>query len=389
MSRSSWGSLNPNFRTLLACGQAAVRDMGSHADNIELSSELQWSEIVDQGRRHGLVPLLNRFITARIDPPPAIAELLHREAIGAVAENLMQIHGLKAAIDALAESDIPTLCIKGPVAATMLYKDPTLRPFSDSDLLIRLTDFETAYATLVEVGFRPLFDMPYRWQALYFRKQSQTVFIKEGSRVDLHWELLSHEYSFAPAMDTIWAGAQRVTACGVAVATLGPWDTLIFLCLHAAKHDWERLIWLVDIAALVGRSDRLDWDALVHELHHPSRGTPLQVSLMLIEALFGVDLPKGITELVHANLAAVALCRERVRRWQLEPKISLSPWPWNSLYYRSMHLSADRRRYWHDVLLRPTPLEWKTMPLPFLCRGAYYAVRPIRLIWKHCARAKA
>src|SRR5262249_36872102 len=283
-----------------------------------------------------------------------------------------------------ARSGIPWLCVKGPVAAATLYIDPTLRPFSDIDLLIRLPDFRRAHASLVECGFQPVCNLTPKWQALDFRDQSETTLVHRGWRIDLHWELLPNRYSFAPPMNAIWTRAELMNVFDVPVNTTSPYDTLVFLCLHAARHDWERLIWLIDIAALITRSHQLDWDAFIKDLKHKSRKIPLQVSLMLVKTLFGVDLPPRISDRLKDNPIAMAICKERIRRWQYQPEPSKYPWPWKSLYYQSMSLPADRRHQWHDILLRPTPLEWKAVPLPFACRGAYYAIRPLRLIWKYC-----
>jgi hypothetical protein len=346
---------------------------------------MRWPKIVGQARRHGLIPLAHRFLAARSDLSLAMQRQLRHETMGTVAENLRQVRGLKVVAAAFAQSGIPWLCIKGPVNAAMFYDDPTLRPFSDIDLLIHLPDFERACASLAERGFRPFFDMKRQWQALYFRDQSQITLVHAGSTIDLHWELLSNKYSFAPAMKAVWARAERANVFDVPVDTPSPYDTLVFLCLHAAKHDWERLIWLVDIAALIMRSDRLDWDELVNDLEHASRKTPITVSLMLVEALFGVDLPTRISNRVNGDSMAMALCKERIMRWQQASQLS-APWPWKSLNYHSMSQRADRRRWLHDVLLRPTPLEWKAVPLPFACRGAYYAIRPFRLMWKRWVR---
>jgi Uncharacterised nucleotidyltransferase len=381
-------SLRPEFRLLLACGQAAI-PTEKRTDQIDLPFGIRWPEFVGQARRHGLTPLAYRFLMTRADFSPAIQRLLHRDTIDIVAENLKQIAGLRVVAAAFARSGIPWLCVKGPVAATILYDDPNLRPFSDIDLLIRQPDFRSALTNLVERGFRPVFNMTPEWQALYFRDQSETTLFDKGIRLDLHWELLPNRYSFAPAMNAIWARAERANVFDVAVDTPGPHDTFVFLCLHAARHDWERLIWLIDIAALITRSDRLDWDAVVRELDHTSRKTPLQVSLMLVQVLFGVHLPLKVSARVNGDSIALALSKERIRRWQHESETSKYPWPWKSMYYRSMNLPADRRRYLHDVLLRPTPHEWRAVPLPFTCRGAYYAVRPFRLMWKHWVRRSA
>jgi Uncharacterised nucleotidyltransferase len=381
-------SLTPEFRVLLACGRAAIEDTeGDLLDDSDLLAETHWPEFVDQAGRHGLAPAAHRFIAAQADLSPALQTLLRRAAISALAENLRQVHGLRLVASTFARTGLPWLCVKGPVAAATLYREPALRPFSDIDLLIHLSDFERSCANLADVGFKLYFDLTPKWQELYFRDQSQTA-LHAASTIDLHWQLLPSRYSFAPVMNAIWERAERVSVFNVSVDTLSPYDSLVYLCLHAAKHDWERLIWLVDIAALITRSNRLDWDAFAQDLEDVSLKVPLKVSLMLAEALFGVGLPDRISNCLRADLIAAHLCKERIKRWQEAP-LSTAPWPWKSLYYRSMTLSADRRRYWHDVLLRPTPLEWKALPLPFSCRGAYYAIRPFRLMWKHWVRRSA
>lgn len=374
---------------LLACGRAAIRTKDWRPEDVDLAFEVHWPEFVNQARRHGLMPIVYRYLEVNGACPKEIRRWLHDEAVGAVAGNFQQISALRAAAACFERSGIPWLCVKGPVTAATLYDEPALRSFSDIDLVIRLPDFEAAYASLIEAGYRPKFDISPQLQQLLFRTQATQLVGELGSeKIDLHWQLLPMKYSFALAMNEVWARAEPTNTLGICVNTLGRYDTLLFLCLHAAKHDWWRLNWLVDIAALITRSDRLDWDGLANDLEHTSRSTPLRVSLMLVETLVGVDLPARISNLLSDDSTAVALCNERIMRWRREPQVSISPWPWHSLYYRSMSLSADRRHYWHDVLLRPTPLEWKAVPLPFSCRGAYYAVRPLRLMWKHCVRKK-
>jgi Uncharacterised nucleotidyltransferase len=371
------------LQSLLACCQAVV---GGGSVDLDLHSEREWTGIVDQGRRHGLIPLLHKCLRGSRHVPPAIAEQLRRESIGAVAENLLQLRGLKTAADAFTRHNIPWLCLKGPVAG-MYYSDPSLRPFSDIDLIIRPSDFQAAYLSLVELGFRPSFDMGLKWQAWHFRQRSELALDRDGSTLDLHSELLPHVYSFAPDMEGIWARADTQNIFGVSGCTPGLCDTLVYLCLHAAKHDWERLIWLLDIAVLVTRkSDLLDWEVIAGDLKGGSRSIPLRVSLLLAESL-GAKLPSRISQLVK-DQEVVGLSDACVRLWQREPT-PMSPWPWNRLYYHSMKRPTDRLRYWREAILRPTPLEWMAIPLPFSCRAVYYAFRPIRLVWKFLKPTKA
>jgi Uncharacterised nucleotidyltransferase len=377
-------NLSPAFRVLLACGRAAIRadDWSLHVD---LPSKLP-REFIDQARLHGLTAIAHRCFEVSGNYPHDVQKVLQKEAVASVVESLEQVRAFKAAAASFEKTGIPWLCVKGPVAAETLYDEPSLRPFSDIDILIHPSDFEAACASLMQSGYRPYFDMPLSWQELFFRQQSTLIVENAGSgNIDLQWELLPMKYSFSLAMNDLWARAELRNIYGIRVKTPGAHDTLVFLCLHAAKHEWERLIWLADIAALITRSDRLDWDALVNDLEHTSRKTPLHVSLMLVQSLFGVDLPTKISNRVNSDAKAVKLCKERIRRWQQEPPKS-SPWPWKSLFYHSMSVAADRAQWWHDVLLRPTPLEWKAVRLPFSCRGAYYAIRPFRLMWKHSCR---
>ena len=49
----------------------------------------------------------------------------------------------------------------------------------------------------------------------------------------------------------------------------------------------------------------------------------------------------------------------------------------------AMQRTSDRLRFLHDVVLRPTPLEWQALPLPVPLAPIHYVFRPLRLLWKH------
>ena len=300
---TAMAGLGPGFRMLLACGRAAIGTKKGKAVHVDLTSEVQWTQFINQARRHGLVPTVNRYLEANGGCPNELKTWLHDEAVSAVAGTLQKVSALKAAAACFESSGIPWLCVKGPVTAATLYDEPALRSFSDIDLVIRRQDFEAAYASFIKDGYRPQFALSPQWQALLFRTQAtQLVGELSSQKIDLHWQLVPMEYSFAPAMNEVWARAEPANTFGIRLNTLGPYDMLVFLCLHAAKHDWWRLNWLVDIAALITRSDRLDWDALADDLEHTSRSTPLRVSLMLVEILFGVNLPARISKLLNDDL---------------------------------------------------------------------------------------
>src|SRR5262245_57205967 len=121
--------MRPEFRLLLACGQAAV--LTEKCSNlIDLRLDERWPEFIGQARRHGLAPLAHRFLATRANVSPVVQRLLQRDAIFTAAQNLKQIAALKLVAATFARTGIPWLCIKGPVAAATLYDDFALRPFS-------------------------------------------------------------------------------------------------------------------------------------------------------------------------------------------------------------------------------------------------------------------
>jgi len=36
-------------------------------------------------------------------------------------------------------------------------------------------------------------------------------------------------------------------------------DELVLICIHGAKHFWERLMWIADVAALISRQTAINW----------------------------------------------------------------------------------------------------------------------------------
>src|SRR5258708_7668498 len=68
-------------------------------------------------------------------------------------DNLRFRHELTSIIAALTEAGIPALALKGIVLAYAAYKDPSLRPMMDLDLLVPLGEREHAIGVLRKLEF--------------------------------------------------------------------------------------------------------------------------------------------------------------------------------------------------------------------------------------------
>jgi len=68
---------------------------------------------------------------------------------------------------------------------------------------------------------------------------------------------------------------------------LGGEDLALFLCAHGAKHLWERLEWLCDLAALLARRPGLDWDAMLARARRRGAERIVLLALHLAHELLG------------------------------------------------------------------------------------------------------
>ena len=85
--------------------------------------------------------------------------------------------------EAFARAGIPGILLKGPSIAAWLYGPDELRPYGDSDFLIRRADWETAGDILQSLGFSPQWsDMDHPGLGSY----SSFAFKRGDDAVDVH-----------------------------------------------------------------------------------------------------------------------------------------------------------------------------------------------------------
>jgi hypothetical protein len=66
---------------------------------------------------------------------------------------------------------------------------------------------------------------------------------------------------------------------------------LLALCLHGAAHQWERLIWLADVAELLRSEPDLDWPFIERRVAELRFTRNFAGALILVRELFGDAAP--------------------------------------------------------------------------------------------------
>jgi hypothetical protein len=377
-------------RALLICARVHIGDAAREEFVALARSGLDFDALIRAAEHHGLTALLSRHVHALapdLCPSPLRAQL-RDAAEDCVRTSLARAGELVRVLAELRAAGAPARAIKGPVSALLCYGDLGLRRFTDLDLLIDPTRVERASRRLYELGYAPVHELPPGWLAQLMRSDTEQLYrhVDDGRLVDLHWALLPRGYSFSPTAEGVFAAEQSVRIGAAEVPTLGTEATLAFLLLHGMKHDWSSLGWLVDVAELLRRQRALDWTAVLAWSHKPGPRRFVDIGLALAHGLLDAPVPDYVLRRGAGDPAVDRVADVLAKRLCEPPRNTAASLVASSIgltYFRAMQRRRDQLRFLHDVVLRPTPLEWQAVPLPPVLAPLHYLVRPVRLLWKH------
>jgi hypothetical protein len=214
-----------------------------------------WSaaELVGAAREHRVAPLLARALGAQdglaaLDEPSRAAL---RKALLDQQQERAQLDALAASgAAALDRAGISFVALKGAALGAVLYAEPTLRPMTDVDLLVRPADRGRALDALAAAGFvRPAPAIEAFWLESYYNLPLDAPPGLAG-KLELHWSI-AQRGRHAPDVDGLVARARPVEIAGARRPVLAPADLLLHQSLHLSYHYFEpRLVWLYDLALL-------------------------------------------------------------------------------------------------------------------------------------------
>lgn len=226
-------------------------------------NDTDWGHLLEAVRHHRLGGLLLEGIrtgnVAVTSEQQAAAHRLQRDRMVRLL-HLDQL--LSTVLQQLEIAAVDVMVVKGPAHAALLYPDPSLRPYSDIDLLVRGRQFADAVHTLAAVGLtRPAEELADGFDERFGK--GATLHAPSGFCVDLHRTFLSGPFAFTVNAEELFATTSAtVELVGRAVRTLPPEERLLHCAFHAALSDLEpRLITVRDVVQ-AAVADDLDVDRL-------------------------------------------------------------------------------------------------------------------------------
>jgi hypothetical protein len=339
-----------------------------------------------------LVPLLYRNLHAicpEAVPKGVLGQLERRFCVNDLKNNFLTRELLKL-LDLLKSNGIPAIPYKGPALAAAAYGNVAYRQFGDLDILIHKRNLTRTKELLISDGYqlqltgeREEASLKYHYHYHFLRNDSRV-------HVEIHWAFTRTYWSFPIDYQRLWSRLQPVTVNGAQCSSFHSEDLLLILCAHAAKHYWERLAWICDVAELIRAYPKLQWEQIMRQANELRSGRILLLGLFLASDLLGAELPEQVMARVRAD-REVKWLGTQVREWLFTANSQPGPAFQRHLFYFRM------RERWQDkgsfvchllpiYLRQAITLNEKDrafLTLPDSLSFCYYLLRPVRLIKEH------
>jgi putative nucleotidyltransferase-like protein len=373
-------STDPEFEFLLACCKAEH----NKSDLAEIpESPLNWKRVLQLANRHRVLPALSAMLDYASSVPDEIRSAFLAERQKHTLRSLRFCAELRGILLKLDGDGIEALAHKGPMLAQRLFGDAAMRQFGDLDFLIRSKDIPRARAALQELGYRASLQLSPRQEKAYRRAGYEYVFgaVADKHLIELQWQVLPRFYSVDFDMESLFSCSVEIDFDGQRARVLGNEDLMLVLCVHAAKHEWEHLGMIRDIAALARRD--LNWQWIQSEARRLGIFRLFLVSLLLARNLLQSDLP-----LRFASEKEMSRCGKLVRAFELKLRSGTQTNPGSLNYFASMiqlrERRRDRLRFAWRLAVTPNLGEWESIALPDRLFPLYRAVRATRLMRRFC-----
>jgi hypothetical protein len=296
---------------LLECASPNI-----HADrpNDLFRKPLNWAHLLMLAQEQGVLPLLTKRLEA-LNPGVITVEILKELRDAARAQTLFTLSltaELFRVLDRFAALDIEILLTKGPVLSARCYGDPGLRQYTDLDLVLRHADIQRATEAMSALGYQAKVPL----SAIRARKiPGEYVFRQAGTNllVELHTERTFRYHPKPLPIDKLFERHSQVRFDGHDVPALSTEDELILICIHGAKHFWERLMWIADVAALVTHQT-VDWNRAMAAAREVQAERMLGVGLLLASNMLAARLPAEVVSAIRADHQAGRIAAQIARR---------------------------------------------------------------------------
>ncbi len=345
-----------NWFILFHCANPAA-GVGQLTELLSITTD--WPALIELADEQGVLPLLTRYLAQLKEGvvPAGIQSRLSEASRAQTRFTLSMTAELFRILDHFRKMGVEVLLTKGPVLSQRCYGDAGLRQFTDLDLIVRHRDIARAAEEMLGLGY----DSKVPLQTIQAGKApGEYVFTKRGTNLlaEFHTERTFRYHPRPLSVEKLFERHTMVNFDGQDVPALSIEDELLLISIHGAKHFWERLLWIADVAALVSRQ-QVDWNRAIEVAQEVQAERMLRIALLLVLRVARTNLPKNVAMEISADTAAAKIAEQIKRRL-----IATEPAPF-SLSHRAAFRMKMRgglftgAAYLLRLSLSPTEEDWQ------------------------------
>jgi hypothetical protein len=197
------------------------------------------------------------------------------------------------------KAGIKTMLLKGDAMTAVYYKDYSLRPMEDLDIMVPYEQASKAIAVLRESDWKSVSVISNKLISKLIKyKHAEHFKLGSDTYLDLHWHLLPH--CLEPNADEdYWNNACQVTVGTENSWTLNPTDQLLHICAHGLVWEQPHTIrWTADAMTVIRQSDEIDWERLIVQVQKHRITKLVRYALLYLKENFDAPVPSYFLDML-------------------------------------------------------------------------------------------
>jgi hypothetical protein len=213
----------------------------------------------------------------------------------------------------LRQHSIPVIALKGAHLASAVYRNITLRPMGDIDLLVKQADLLMVHDILAEQGY-----VSSKEETDCSQEHLPSYRKKDSIIIEMHFNIVPPPFSDRVDVEKLFTRAQTCFIEGIEVPSLCPEDLLLHLCMHASYHHGfnNGIMPLFDISTAIEHyAEDLDWKQVLSRSKEWGVSKCVYLSLFLAKKFAGTAIPEQIMksfDVYNDGFHATALAEELI-----------------------------------------------------------------------------
>jgi hypothetical protein len=381
--RKSKGAIRPELEFVLCCGRALVNPEANEDVRLLIQNRLDWPEAMAIAEHHRLSPIVYEMVAngARDLVSPPQLNALRQATTRSTGSGMVLLHELLRLQQLFEAARLFVIPYKGPILAWIAYGSFVRREYSDLDFVVEQRCIPDVVALLNASGYSPQFDPREVHDGKKESAPGQYSFLSSPHKIliEIHSERTLRYFPKPIDFQLLASRSMTVEIGEQHIRTFSVEDTLVMLCVHGAKHFWERLSWVLDIAKLV-TAHEVNWPLALEIAGKMESTRVLLLGLYLAHDLFGAPLSDPVVQAISRDRAVDKLAEKVCEQYAgiCDPSAGVLQRAMFRIRSRDGIGQGLRHTLW--LTLSPTESDRGTVYLPRWLSPLYALVRPLRLL---------